>query len=74
MRLGCINHALLTQQAITASGVRLAGWIANRIDPAMSRFEENLAALQARMTAPLLGIIPSNSTPAEAATRIRLPE
>ena len=74
MRLGCINHALLTHQAIAASGLRLAGWIANRIDPAMSRFEENLAALQARMTAPLLGIIPSNSTPAEAATRIRLPE
>ena len=74
MRLGCINHALLTQQAIATSGLRLAGWIANRIDPAMSRFEENLAALQARMTAPLLGIIPSNSTPAEAATRIRLPE
>ena len=42
MRLGCINHALLTQQAIAASGLRLAGWIANRIDPAMSRFEENL--------------------------------
>ena len=74
MRLGCINHALLTQQAIAASGLRLAGWIANRIDPVMSRFEENLAALQARMTAPLLGIIPSNSTPAEATTRIQLPE
>ena len=74
MRLGCINHALLTQQAIAASGLRLAGWIANRIDPAMSRFEENLAALQARMTAPLLGISPSNSTPAEAATRIWLPD
>ena len=57
-----------------AAGLTLSGWIANRIDPAMNRFEENLAALQARMTAPLLGIIPPNSTPADAATRIRLPE
>ncbi|HOG04366.1 MAG TPA: dethiobiotin synthase, partial [Accumulibacter sp.] len=35
MRLGCINHALLTQQAIAARGLPLAGWVANRIDPAM---------------------------------------
>jgi dethiobiotin synthase len=45
MRLGCINHALLTEQAIAARGLPLAGWVANRIDPAMSRFPENLAAL-----------------------------
>ena len=67
MRLGCINHALLTQQAIAARGLKLAGWIANRIDPAMSRFDENLAALQTRINAPLLGIIPANSTPDMAA-------
>ena len=74
MRLGCINHALLTQQAIAASGLKLAGWIANRIDPAMSRFEENLAALKERMQAPLLGIIPAKSTPEGASAQIRLPE
>ena len=73
MRLGCINHALLTQQAIAAAGLELAGWIANRIDPGMSRFEENLVTLKERMKAPLLGIIPSNSTPHAAAAQIQLP-
>ncbi|WP_295006801.1 dethiobiotin synthase [uncultured Dechloromonas sp.] len=58
MRLGCINHALLTAEAIAARGLALAGWVANRIDPAMSRFDENLAALQARLQAPLLGVVP----------------
>ncbi|WP_319243832.1 dethiobiotin synthase [uncultured Propionivibrio sp.] len=74
MRLGCINHALLTQEAIAARGLRLAGWIANRIDPAMSRFDENLAALESRLKAPLLGVIPANSTPAAAAAHLRLPD
>lgn len=73
MRLGCINHALLTQQAIRQAGLPLAGWIANRIDPAMSRFEENLEALKTRMQAPLLGIIPANSTPQRAAASLALP-
>ena len=58
MRLGCINHALLTQEAIIARGLHLAGWIANRIDPHMSAPEENLATLEARLRAPLLGVIP----------------
>ena len=74
MRLGCINHALLTQQAIAARGLKLAGWIANRIDPDMSRFEENLAALTQRISAPLLGMVPANSTPEDAAKRVRLPD
>ncbi|MEO8410747.1 MAG: dethiobiotin synthase [Propionivibrio sp.] len=73
MRLGCINHALLTQQAIAARGLKLAGWVANRIDPQMARFEENLAALKTRLPAPLLGVVPANSTPEEAAKLIRLP-
>ena len=55
MRLGCINHALLTAEAIASRGLTLAGWVANRIDPDMSRFEENLAALRTRLRAPLLG-------------------
>lgn len=58
MRLGCISHALLTAEAIAARGLPLAGWVANRIDPAMSRFEENLATLQSRLAAPLLGVVP----------------
>ena len=74
MRLGCINHALLTQQAIAARGLKLAGWIANRIDPKMSRFEENLATLKMLIDAPLLGVIPANSTPEAAAHLLRIPD
>ena len=57
VRLGCINHALLTAQAIRARGLRLAGWIANRIDPDMPVAGENVAALAERLAAPLLGEI-----------------
>jgi len=74
MRLGCINHALLSQQAIAARGLKLAGWIANHIDPGMSRFDENLAALEERMNAPLLAVIPAGSTPQKAAELIGLPD
>jgi dethiobiotin synthetase len=75
MRLGCINHALLTAETITARGLRLAGWVANRIDPAMSRFEENLATLQALLPAPLLGIVPHEPEggAAGAAAFLKLP-
>lgn len=57
MRLGCINHALLTVEAIQQRGLKLAGWVANRIDPEMAAFEENLAALDARLPAPRLGVM-----------------
>ena len=57
MRLGCLNHALLTAHAIRARGTRLAGWIANRIDPAMTAVEDNIAALAERLAAPLMGKI-----------------
>ena len=72
MRLGCINHALLTVSAIEARGLKLAGWAANRIDPQMRRFDDNLSTLQARIDAPLLGIVPHGSIDA-AATALRLP-
>jgi dethiobiotin synthetase len=58
MRLGCLNHALLTCEAIEARGLRLAGWVANHIDPQMALPQQNLAALQEHITAPLLGEIP----------------
>ena len=58
LRLGCLNHALLTAQAIGAAGLPFAGWIANAIDPAMPAREENVAALAARLGAPLLGQLP----------------
>ena len=58
MRLGCINHALLTAQAIRHKGLRLVAWVANRIDRDMSAFEENLAAIESRLAVPLLGVVP----------------
>lgn len=54
MRLGCINHALLTVEAIKARGLTLAGWIANQVDADMPMFAENLASLQQRIDAPCL--------------------
>ena len=58
MKLGCLNHALLTVEAITNDGVPLAGWVANGLDANMSCFDENLQALKDRINAPLLGVIP----------------
>ena len=57
LRLGCLNHALLTQRAIAADGLVLAGWVANCIDPAMPALAENIAALEQRLDAPLLGSV-----------------
>jgi dethiobiotin synthetase len=58
MRLGCLNHALLTVAAIQAKGLRLAGWVANCIDPEMANPEENLASLKQRINATCLGVVP----------------
>ena len=58
MRLGCLNHALLSVQAVKARGLELAGWIANQIDPQMARQTENLESLKTRIDAPFLGLIP----------------
>ena len=55
MRLGCLNHALLTAEAITRRGMKWAGWVASILDPAMPALNENIAALEARLPAPLLG-------------------
>jgi len=57
MRLGCLNHALLSAKAILDSGLRLAGWIANQIDPKMQRYADNIAYLQANLPAPMLAEI-----------------
>jgi dethiobiotin synthetase len=58
LRLGCLNHALLTAEAITARGLRLAGWVANEIDPTMLHQQGNIDALRSRLSAPLLGRVP----------------
>lgn len=57
MRLGCINHGLLTAEAILRDGLSLAGWVANVIDPHMPCLEENVATLTQRIPAPCLGQI-----------------
>ncbi|MFZ1640404.1 MAG: ATP-dependent dethiobiotin synthetase BioD, partial [Candidatus Contendobacter sp.] len=72
MRLGCLNHALLTAEAIDHRGLTLAGWVANRIDPAMARFAANLATLESRLNAPLLGVAPYGVGPEQAAPALHL--
>lgn len=57
MRLGCINHALLTAEAIRSRGLLLAGWVANRIDPGMEAFEENMATLEVLLGVPCLAVV-----------------
>lgn len=72
MRLGCLNHALLTAEAIERRDLTLAGWVANRIDPAMDRFEANLETLRTRLSAPLVGVTPYGANSGQAARALRL--
>jgi dethiobiotin synthetase len=65
IRLGCINHALLTCRAVLASAVRCAGWLASCLDPQMPALQENILALQKLLPVPLLGILPYNDAPGE---------
>ncbi|WP_227317890.1 dethiobiotin synthase [Cedecea davisae] len=58
VKLGCINHALLTAHAVQAAGLKLAGWVANGVQPAGKRHAEYMATLKQRLAAPLLGEIP----------------
>lgn len=66
MRLGCLNHALLTCEAIAARGLHLAGWVANVIDDGMPYLADNIAALAERIRAPLLGCVPHLAAPSGA--------
>ncbi len=72
VRLGCLNHALLTAQAIAQSGLPLAGWVANCLDSEAAYTEENIETLKGRIRAPLLGVVPKCESPVEAATYISL--
>ncbi|MBU1214141.1 MAG: dethiobiotin synthase [Gammaproteobacteria bacterium] len=63
MRLGCINHALLTMAAIEAHQLECAGWIANVLDETMPALQENIETLRERIAAPLLGIVPHLASP-----------
>jgi dethiobiotin synthetase len=71
VRLGCLNHALLTAEAIRADGLQLAGWVANAVDPDMVGRDENIDTLRRWLQAPLLGSVPWQ-TPAPQASKIAL--
>jgi len=66
LRLGCINHALVTAEAIRARGLTLAAWVANTADPHQPHVADNLAALQAGLKAPCLGHLPRLADPLAA--------
>lgn len=67
LRLGCLNHALLTVEAIAGRGLELAGWVANHVDPRMAAAEENVRALATLIAAPLLAHIAFTAMPDTAA-------
>jgi dethiobiotin synthetase len=63
VRLGCINHALMTAGSIKAAGLNLIGWVSNRIDPNMPALEENIATLKAMIKAPCIADVDWNKAP-----------
>jgi dethiobiotin synthetase len=62
LRLGCINHALLSAEAIVADGVELHGWVANQVDPHYENSEATISTLKHKLTVPLLGHVPHLTT------------
>lgn len=75
MRLGCLNHALLTAEAIRRDGLQIAGWVANIIDRDMPRLDENIATLKRLFNEPCLGVVPrlTNLTPEQIGSYLSLP-
>ncbi|WP_049723456.1 dethiobiotin synthase [Gilvimarinus polysaccharolyticus] len=67
MRLGCINHALLSVEAIRRDGLHLAGWVANVVDPDTARLDANIDTLQRQIAAPCVGVVPYLTEPSPAA-------
>jgi dethiobiotin synthetase len=72
MRLGCLNHALLTVRAIADQQLECTGWVANVLDAGMPALQENIAALRERIGAPLLGVIPCQTQPDARAAAAQL--
>ncbi|QAU32762.1 dethiobiotin synthase [Janthinobacterium sp. 17J80-10] len=72
LRLGCINHALLSAEAIAARGLKLVGWVGNVVDLGMQHGIANVETLSARLQAPLLGCVPRlpAALPAAAASHL----
>ena len=73
LRLGCLNHALLTVEAIRMRGLNLAGWVANHVDPTMLAQDDNIAFLQQRLQVPLLARVPYQSVVNPRAIVFNLP-
>jgi dethiobiotin synthetase len=75
LRLGCLNHALLTQESIAARGLTLAGWVANVVDPNMPEQEANLRTLRQQLRAPMLAHWgwDAQAEPAQLALSLTLP-
>jgi dethiobiotin synthetase len=73
LRLGCLNHALLTASAIRARGLTLAGWVANHIDPGMLAQGDNIAFLQQQLAAPLLASIAHQPQPDPTTLNLAIP-
>lgn len=75
IKLGCLNHALLTARAIALDGLKIAGWIGTQTEENMPYFEENIHTLKQQLNAPCLGVIPYKHqiSASEAASYIQLP-
>jgi len=73
LRLGCLNHALLTVESIHRQGLRLAAWVGNSIEENFPRREANVTTLQRRIAAPCLGVFPyaPHTTTAQVAAQLR---
>ena len=76
LKLGCINHALLTAQAIRSDGLKIAGWVANTMNEDMLRLDENIDTLKQLINEPCLGVIPklSDKSPQHVATFLTVPD
>jgi dethiobiotin synthetase len=72
MRLGCLNHALLTLRVIDDYQLKCAGWVANVVQAEMPALQENILALSERIAAPLLGVIPFQTQPDARVTAVCL--
>ena len=75
LRLGCLNHALLTAEAVRRDGLPIAGWVGNIIDPQMPRLDENIATLKRLFNEPCLGIVPrlADPSPEQVGDYVSLP-
>jgi dethiobiotin synthetase len=73
LRLGCLNHAVLTAASIVSCGVPYAGWVGNTLDPSMPALDDNLASLTSRLPGPCLGLQPYAAESDSATRWLRLP-